>query len=148
MDWWLEKGGDAALVSYGGEPSDVPSSYIEWLDKLPLIHADRHRLYVHAGIDPDVTIDRQTEKTLLWTRYPDQMERGFGHHHVVHGHDSFPDGPKLYEGMTNLKTRAWWTGRAYGGKLSASDWRIHAAQLGAMVRKRGLDPTGLFLDGF
>lgn len=111
IDWWLEKGGDAALESYGGEPSNVLSTHIEWLDKLPLIHADRHRLYVHAGIDPDVTIDRQTEKTLLWTRYPDRMECGFGHHHVVHGHDSFPHGPKLFEGRTNLDTRAWRTGR-------------------------------------
>jgi serine/threonine protein phosphatase 1 len=30
---------------------------------------------------------------------------------ILHGHDSFPDGPKLYGGRTNLDTRAWRTGR-------------------------------------
>jgi len=29
----------------------------------------------------------------------------------VHGHESFVDGPKLYEGRSNLDTRAWKTGR-------------------------------------
>ena len=111
MNWWLEKGGDAALASYGGEPSNVPSADIDWLDRLPLMHTDIHRLYVHAGVDPDVPLDQQTEKTLLWNRYPDGFPFGFGSYHVVHGHGSFPDGPILYEGRTNFDTRAWRTGR-------------------------------------
>jgi serine/threonine protein phosphatase 1 len=111
MSCWLEKGGDAALESYGGKLSNVPSADIKWLDKLPLIHTDVHRLYVHAGVDPDVLLDQQTEKTLLWNRYPDGFPVGFGSYHVVHGHDSFPDGPQLYGGRTNLDTRAWQTGR-------------------------------------
>jgi hypothetical protein len=36
------------------EASNVPSTDIEWLDRLPLMHADIHRLYVHAGVDPNV----------------------------------------------------------------------------------------------
>jgi serine/threonine protein phosphatase 1 len=111
MYWWLEKGGDATLGSYGGEISNVPSADIEWLDKLPLMHTDIHRLYVHAGVDPDLPLDQQTEKTLLWNRYADGFPVRFGGYHVVHGHDSFPDGPRLYEGRTNLDTRAWRTGR-------------------------------------
>jgi serine/threonine protein phosphatase 1 len=111
MHWWLEKGGDAALDSYGGEPSNVPSADIEWLDKLALMHTDIHRLYVHSGVDADVPLNQQTEKTLLWNRYPDGFPFGFGSYHVVHGHGSFPDGPRLYEGRTNLDTRAWRTGR-------------------------------------
>jgi serine/threonine protein phosphatase 1 len=111
MKWWLERGGDAAIQSYGGDPFDVPSADIEWLDKLPLIHIDHFRIYVHAGLDPEVSLDQQTEKTLLWSRYPKEFHFGFGGRHVVHGHDSFLDGPKLYEGRTNLDTRAWRTGR-------------------------------------
>jgi len=84
------------------EASNVPSTDIEWLDRLPLMHADIHRLYVHAGVDPNVPLDQQTEKTLLWNRYADGFLFGFGSYHVVHGHDSFPDGPRLYEGRTNL----------------------------------------------
>jgi serine/threonine protein phosphatase 1 len=111
LQFWLERGGDAALKSYGGDPYGVPFADIEWLDKLPLMHTDTHRLYVHAAVDPDVPLDQQTEKTLLWKRYPKGYQFGFGDLHVVHGHDSFIDGPKLYEGRTNLDTRAWRTGR-------------------------------------
>ena len=45
---------------------------------LPLMHVDAHRLYVHAGVDPDVPLDRQSEATLLWKRYPKGYPGGFG----------------------------------------------------------------------
>jgi serine/threonine protein phosphatase 1 len=108
---WLEKGGDAALASYGGDPAAVPQSHIDWLDRLCLMHVDAHRLYVHAGVDPEIPLDRQSEATLLWKRYPKGFSEGFGNLHVVHGHDNFPDGPLLYEGRSNLDTLAWRTGR-------------------------------------
>jgi predicted MPP superfamily phosphohydrolase len=111
MASWLAKGGDAALASYGGDPAAVPQSHIAWLDQLRLTHVDAHRLYVHAGVDPEIPLDRQSEATLLWKRYPMEFSGGFGKFHVVHGHDNFPDGPLLYEGRTNLDTLAWRTGR-------------------------------------
>src|SRR5579872_6632450 len=85
---WLAKGGDATLASYGGELVNV-----------------------HAGIDPRLPLDRQSEKTLLWKRYEKGFPGGFGKLHVVHGHDNCPHGPLLYEGRTNLDTLAWRTGR-------------------------------------
>jgi serine/threonine protein phosphatase 1 len=111
MPYWLERGGDTTIKSYGGDPSKVPLRDIEWLDRLALMHVDRQRIYVHAGLDPELPLDRQTERTLLWKRYPEGYAAGFGGRHVVHGHDSFVDGPKLCEGRTNLDTRAWKTGR-------------------------------------
>jgi serine/threonine protein phosphatase 1 len=111
MASWMQKGGDAALASYGGGPAAVPQIHITWLDQLRLMHVDAHRLYVHAGVDPEVPLDRQNETTLLWKRYPKGFSDGFGERHVVHGHDNFPDGPLLYEGRTNLDTLAWRTGR-------------------------------------
>jgi serine/threonine protein phosphatase 1 len=111
MAAWLVKGGDAALASYGGDPAAVPPSHIAWLDQLRLMHVDAHRLYVHAGVDPAIPLDRQSEATLLWNRYPKGFPDGYGDLHVVHGHDNFPDGPLLYPGRTNLDTLAWRTGR-------------------------------------
>lgn len=108
---WLAKGGDAALASYGGNPADVPQPHIHWLDHLRLFYADTHRLYVHAGVDPKVSLERQRVETLLWKRYPKGYSEGFGNFHVVHGHDNCPEGPLLYEGRTNLDTLAWRTGR-------------------------------------
>jgi serine/threonine protein phosphatase 1 len=108
---WLAKGGDAALGSYGGEIANVPQIHIDWLSRLGLIHLDAHRLYVHAGVDPELPLSQQREKTLLWKRYPKGFPDGFGKLHVVHGHDNCPDGPLLYQGRTNLDTLAWRTGR-------------------------------------
>jgi serine/threonine protein phosphatase 1 len=108
---WIGKGGDAALASYGGDPAAVPQSHIAWLDRLQLLHADAHRIYVHAGLDPEIPLDRQSEATLLCKRYPKEFSDGFGALHVVHGHDNHPEGPLLYEGRTNLDTLAWRTGR-------------------------------------
>ena len=111
MAAWIAKGGDAALASYGGDPAAVPHAHIDWLDGLRLMHVDAHRLYVHAGVDPEIPLDRQGEATLLCKRYPKGFTGGYGTLHVVHGHDNFPDGPLLYEGRTNLDTLAWRTGR-------------------------------------
>ena len=111
MAAWIAKGGDAALASYGGDPTAVPQTHIDWLDGLRLMHIDAHRLYVHAGVDPEIPLDRQSEETLLWKRYPTGYAAGFGNLHVVHGHDNDPEGPLLYEGRTNLDTLAWRTGR-------------------------------------
>jgi Calcineurin-like phosphoesterase len=111
MAAWLAKGGDSALASYGGAAGGVPQSHIDWLDGLKLIHLDAHRLYVHAGVECDVPLDRQDQHTLLWKRYPKGFPGGYGKFHVVHGHDNCPGGPLLYGGRTNLDTLAWRTGR-------------------------------------
>jgi serine/threonine protein phosphatase 1 len=111
MASWMAKGGDAALASYGGDLAAVPQAHIAWLDQLRLMHVDAHRVYVHAGVDPAIPLDQQSEATLLWKRYPKGFTDGIGELHVVHGHDNFPDGPLLYEGRTNLDTLAWRTGR-------------------------------------
>jgi serine/threonine protein phosphatase 1 len=111
MSYWLERGGDTVIAAYGGDPSNVPAGDVEWLDRLVLMHVDRHRIYVHAGLDPELPLDRQTERTLLWKRYAADDIAGFDGRHIVHGHDSFIDGPKLFAGRSNLDTRAWRSGR-------------------------------------
>ncbi len=111
MAGWLAKGGDAALASYGGEIANVPQSHIDWFDGLRLVHIDAHRLYVHAGVDLELRLDQQSERTLLWKRYERDFPGGFGKFHVVHGHDNHPGGPLLYACRTNLDTLAWRTGR-------------------------------------
>jgi len=85
MTPWIRKGGDATLASYGGSPAAVPQSHIAWLDGLPLTHVDRHRLYVHAGIDAEIPLERQDENALLNKRYPKGFRHGFATFHVVHG---------------------------------------------------------------
>jgi serine/threonine protein phosphatase 1 len=111
MAAWIGKGGDTALASYGSDPASVPPSHVAWLEALRPMYVDNHRVYVHAGVDPEIPLDQQSEATLMWKRYPKGFPGGFGELHVVHGHDNFPEGPLLYEGRSNLDTLAWRTGR-------------------------------------
>src|SRR5262249_61456530 len=77
----------------------------------PLMHVDRHRVYVHAGVDPDLPLAAQDPEQLLWKIYKAPDQRGHGTRHVVHGHHQNKDGPVTTEGRTNLDTQAWYTGR-------------------------------------
>lgn len=108
---WLGKGGISTLGSYGGDALSVPPAHLAWLDTRPLMHEDTHRLYVHAGVDPTLPLYAQSERTLLWKRYPKTEAGGYGARHVVHGHDNQVDGPLLFAGHSNLDTCAWRTGR-------------------------------------
>jgi serine/threonine protein phosphatase 1 len=118
-DWWIGNGGGATLVSYGHpktgyyDPTRVPAEHIAWIDALPLMHVDDHRVFVHAWVDSSIPLDRQKPDSMLWTLYPPGAR--YGHRlsgrHVVHGHHQFEDGPKLYRGRTDLDTFAWHTGR-------------------------------------
>ena len=55
-DWWIGNGGGATLVSYGhprrGEydPNVVPVKHLDWLNRLPMLHVDKHRVFVHDAI--------------------------------------------------------------------------------------------------
>lgn len=115
MAYWLEHGGVAVVESYGGDPFGIPEADIAWLEALPLMHIDAHRIYVHAGLEPGIACNAQPEATLLWKRYPKGDTAGFEGRHVVHGHNSFAEGPELYHGRTNLDAGAWRTGRLVTG---------------------------------
>lgn len=121
LDHWLDNGGGATLVSYGqsiGDPADpgvVPEGHIAFLEALPLQHADAHRVYVHAAVDPLRPLDDQDPEILLWYRYAPGDWRGHGDRHVVHGHHPFADGPHSFGDRTGLDTLAWQTGRLVVG---------------------------------
>lgn len=120
-DWWIGNGGGATLVSYGHARAGlvdyevVPKQHLDWLDKLPLMHVDNHRVFVHAGVDPTYPLDQQKLQVLTWWLYPDGADIGHGDKHVVHGHHQFADGPKLFKNRSDLDTFAWSTGRLVVG---------------------------------
>lgn len=119
--WWIGNGGGQTLISYGHAPRGdytpevVPTKHIEWLKALPLTHITKHRIYVHAGVDPRTSLDEQDPQNLMWKLYDDHDQGGHGQRHVVHGHHQFEDGPKLYKNRTDLDTFAWYTGRIVVG---------------------------------
>ncbi len=95
---WLHPnlGGPTTLQSYGVSPkgdnlleraqSAVPQEHIDFLRSRPLWLETEDKIFVHAGIRPDVPMKDQTEDDLIWIRdgFLDHEE-----HHgkmVVHGH--------------------------------------------------------------
>src|SRR6266436_9156613 len=121
LTWWIGNGGDQTLKSYGQtsqqdfDPRIVPQAHLQWISGLALMHVDQHRVFVHAAVDPNVPLDRQSEQTLLWKRYSEGFKQGHGHRHVVHGHHANPAAPIVTGGKTNLDGLAWKTGRLLVG---------------------------------
>jgi serine/threonine protein phosphatase 1 len=117
VDWWLTNGGEATLISYGqhqGDQADVavvPAAHLDWIEQLPLMHVDAHRVFVHAGIDPSCSLDEQGAEDVIWKIYRDDDDGGHGQRHVVHGHHQHAHGPIFKKNRTNLDTCAWYTGR-------------------------------------
>ena len=68
----MDNGGGTTLISYGQDYGDivnvnvVPEQHLRWIKDLPLMHVDRHRVYVHAGVDPDLPLASQDPEQLLW----------------------------------------------------------------------------------
>ena len=122
LDWWVGNGGDATVASYC-ERRDAIAAHLAWIDTLPTLHRDAHRVYVHAGVDPAIPLGSQADRTLLWKRYGRDDAGGHraernadgGEIHVVHGHDPDEAGPLLLAGRTALDTYAWATGRLVVG---------------------------------
>ena len=115
--WWLENGGGATLISYGqneGDQADVtvvPDGHLKWIEQLPLMHVDKHRIFVHAGLNPNYSLNEQDPQDVIWKIYDDHDEGGHGQRHIVHGHHQHAHGPILKKNRTNLDTFAWYTGR-------------------------------------
>lgn len=93
-------GGSETLMSYGvarglftrasamaeKAAEVVPTDHLRFLETLPLYHKAEGLLFVHAGIQPGVPLEYQTEQNLIWIREPfltDQSDHGVL---VVHGH--------------------------------------------------------------
>lgn len=87
---WMQNGGDTTIDSYDTRSEDerkhpkifdeearnewlanlprVSKEHVEWMQSLPLYHIDGDYMFVHAGIDPEVEIEYQTEDDMLWIR--------------------------------------------------------------------------------
>ncbi|MBP1848254.1 serine/threonine protein phosphatase 1 [Rhizobium petrolearium] len=109
---WVENGGHQTLASFGGT---VPDDVIKWCAALPAIHVDDHRIFVHAGVDETMPLDRQREHDLLWKRFPEDYTADFWGRHVCHGHTPFSGNPRTVGNRTNIDS-----GCVFGGALSCA----------------------------
>jgi len=108
-DWWLDNGGLETEMSFGGR---VPATCLDWTAKLPLLHVDEHRIYVHAGVSPAFPLDRQSRRDLLWLRFRSDEPEDYWGRHLVHGHTPSKSNPITVGNRTNIDGAC-----VFGGKL-------------------------------
>jgi serine/threonine protein phosphatase 1 len=110
--WWHGNGGDTTMASYDGF---VPDDHKDWMNNLPRLVQDTHRVYVHAGVDESYALEDQPQQVTQWFRYPSKANVGYRDQHVVHGHTPQTVGPELYANRTNLDCGAFFTGKLVVG---------------------------------
>ncbi|MGO6671438.1 metallophosphoesterase family protein [Rhizobium leguminosarum] len=109
---WLGNGGLETEISYGGR---VLPQHLQWTADRPLMHVDRHRIFVHAGVDPAFPLDRQSQDDLLWMRFVAGEPGEYWGKHLVHGHTPSMSNPMTTGNRTNIDSAC-----VFGGKLSCA----------------------------
>ena len=124
---WRALGGAETLLSYGVRPpmfsnskellraheafkANLPRAHLAFLTALPYAHTIGDYFFVHAGVRPNVRLQRQALQDLLWIRddfllWEERFEK-----FVVHGHTPTPE-PELRANRANIDTGAFATGR-------------------------------------
>jgi serine/threonine protein phosphatase 1 len=129
---WFMNGGAATMASYGAAPAGgwsiddakvirdglanaLPSDHMTFLRTLQTSHVEGDYLFVHAGVRPGVSLERQDPEDLIWIR--DEFLRSTRDHGkvVVHGHsvafepEEFPTPER--PSRIGIDTGAYITGR-------------------------------------
>jgi serine/threonine protein phosphatase 1 len=125
---WLQHGGTETLVSYGVRPPPLgaassqlaavgkalaealPPEHRNFLDGLAPYAEIGGYLFVHAGVDPDKTLEEQTDGDLLWIRDRFLSDESALSHVIVHGHTPTEEPVRTYRRI-GLDTGAYATGR-------------------------------------
>ena len=110
---WISNSGLETIESYGGNLSKyidqnleltfekkivtkirkfLPKSHLNFFKNLKLYHVWKNYLFVHAGINPSLTIENQIKETLIWTREKNFFDPLMTYRKiVVHGHTPVKD---------------------------------------------------------
>ncbi len=122
---WYVQGGEASIHSYAGHPA--PVEHIQFFEKAVPYYLQENKLFVHAGIDPSVSLEKQSEAIFLWDR---SMVRKALNHFVKGEQMKLSSFDEIYVGHTPtsygrpIKACEVWlmdTGAGWSGQLSMMD---------------------------
>ena len=121
---WILNGGNKTLDSYGVNEisfikdetirnkfvNNIPKDHYHFFNNLLLSYQWGNYFFVHAGIDPNIALDKQDKNTLIW-----QRDKKFFFNNkafekiIVHGHTPQPKVENLAYRI-NIDTGAFYTG--------------------------------------
>ena len=140
LDAWSRFGGLETLVSYGLRPSlpltpegleqlreafaaALPPHHLAFLQKTrPSFETDSH-YFVHAGINPSLSLAQQKPQDLLWIRDEFLASSRRFEKIIVHGHTPV-EAPEVLPNRVNLDTGAYITGKLSCGVFDGRTCRI------------------------
>jgi serine/threonine protein phosphatase 1 len=67
VNLWYQNGGRKTEASFPNQRELKEAAH--FFDSLPYYHADQEYIFVHAGINPALTLEEQTKHDLIWIRY-------------------------------------------------------------------------------
>jgi len=143
---WLFNGGETTIASYGVDPGDwtelepdaikslrarlleaMPKAHLDFLRDLDMHHSEGGYLFVHAGVRPDVPLERQSDEDLMWIR-EDFLDSNADHQaRVVHGH-TITWTPELLPNRIGIDTGAFASGVLTALAAQGEDVRILTAE--------------------
>lgn len=160
---WLSNGGDKTVESFGLSsdrpirPSDadgdatvenrplialrdallsaMPEGLHDWLLQRPLLWSEDRLAVAHAGAKPNVRLDQQSEKHLLWGHREFRHRRREDGLWIVHGHFIVSE-PVVAAGRIAVDTGAYYTGRLTSVRLDADGLRFLEARTGNQDDRR------------
>lgn len=110
MDW-LRYGGEATLNSYGGDPSAIPASHLEFLKSGQNLHTTEREIFIHANLEPGIALEKQPVEWLRWTHITGFETRHPSGKRVICGHTPQRSGvPLVFPGWVGIDTLAYGPG--------------------------------------
>jgi serine/threonine protein phosphatase 1 len=125
---WLAMGGRQTLLSYGIDHerlreiyradrriddairAAIPAAHLAFLRALPIMVETPGFLFVHAGIRPDLPLERQSDRDLVFIREDFYQAAHLLSRYVIHGHTPVDEARR--EGMrVDIDTGAFFSGR-------------------------------------
>lgn len=115
---FLYNGGGETLTSYmkngdhQNETNPIPQAHLEFFANLLLYYETDDYIFVHGGLKPNISLEKQEEWDMLWIRDDFiQSDFDFGKR-VIFGHTPFRE-PLVLENKIGIDT-----GAVYGNKLT------------------------------
>jgi serine/threonine protein phosphatase 1 len=142
--YWQKLGGEQTLRSYSSAIRPglevIPAEHVRFIrDCRPYFETETH-IFVHASYDPDLPMDRQSDRTLRWESvHPEKMSPHFSGKVVIAGHTRQQSGEvRDLEFFKILDTDAY--GNGFLTALEVHSGEIIQANQQGQLRRPGSAP--------